>query len=57
MCCYKCPRKVPGCHGKCPDYAAYTVHREEIKAARMAETISTSLKIENVMKTRRKNKW
>lgn len=57
MCCYKCPRKVLGCHSTCPDYAAYAAHREEIKAARMAETITTSVKIDNVMKTRRKNKW
>ena len=57
MCCYKCEKKVPGCHGTCADYAAYVAWREEIKGERMAETMTRSVKIDNIMKTRRKNKW
>lgn len=34
-CCHYCvaPKRHPGCHGNCPDYAAEKAEHEKLKAA------------------------
>lgn len=32
-CARDCPRRTIGCHGKCPDYAAFAAWREEVRQA------------------------
>lgn len=30
--CKDCPRRFPGCHDRCPDYAAWKAEYDEAKA-------------------------
>ena len=34
--CYKCEKRVVGCHAICEDYKAYTEERQKVKSAREA---------------------
>jgi len=49
--CYKCERRVPGCHGSCPDYAEYAE-----KNRRRSEAIYHEKVRVNACKTKRRKK-
>lgn len=57
--CYLCPRRTPGCHGKCEDYQAWSKARQEEnernrRGSELVDDVEFKRRMKNTYGTRRK---